>query len=144
MNQPIQCHGAGQLHGAWSKPQTLEDGVDPEPVLELESDVDRSGRARLGGRDAVGVDGDEIIVGRFGGGFAGRRLLLLLVDLTDDLIDFGIRICKQVVLPDQSIFDPSSQSEPLGGGPWTEVSQGADDLLSWSLGGLDGLVISDN
>jgi len=61
------------------------------------------------------------------------------VAAVDDVLDFRIRICEQVHLPDKCIFDLAGQFEPLVGGTRREIAQGADDLLTGSFGGMDGL-----
>ena len=63
VDQAVQGHGTGELDGAGGEAVAVEDGVEFQPLPELEADMDGPGGSHLGHGDAVGVDGDQIAVG---------------------------------------------------------------------------------
>ena len=63
MDQPVQGHGAGERDGPGGAAVALEDGLEFQPLPELEADVGGTGGSHLGDGDPVGVDGDEVAAG---------------------------------------------------------------------------------
>jgi hypothetical protein len=63
VDQPVECHGAGEQDGARGEAVALEDGVEAQPLPELEADMDGAGGSHPGQGEAIGVDGDEVAVG---------------------------------------------------------------------------------
>ncbi|MHB1787701.1 MAG: hypothetical protein ACYCS7_16505 [Acidimicrobiales bacterium] len=88
------------------------------------------------------MDGDQLAIeagGRSGLGLLAGAFGLALADLADDLFDFGIGLGEEVGLADECVFDLAGEEQPVLGGPGAEVTQGADDLLPRTVGGMDGL-----
>ena len=143
MNEPIECHRAGQRHQPRGEAQRFQDVVQAQPLPEFQTDVDVTGgpgrfvghaidvyrnqiaRGGGGGRGGVDVHG--------GSGWHGEDV--------PELLEFRVLIghSREGQLTGERVLEFSGQGEPLLGWSRREITERTDYLLSWSLVGEDGL-----
>src|SRR5271157_2160720 len=128
MNEPIECHRAGQRYQPRREAQRFQDVVEAQPLPEFQTNVDVTGGPGCFIAHAVDVYRNQIARGGGGGGgvaveIYGRSGLHGEDEL--ELLEFRVLLSqsREGQLTGERVLELSGQCEPLLGWSWREITE---------------------